>query len=136
MDLYLLSPVHSNVTKKAIEFSGYGSVEGFKWSHKGSHIALNIRPESDSGADVKVHGENIKYRNLWLLDVGQGNLVRLNDEAVDVTDFDWSDDDSEIVYSTQPYADGESADYGQEIKVVNVASKETRLSMKTSQQYL
>lgn len=131
MDLYYVSPLLPNVVKKAIMFSGYGAVEAFKWSHRGSHIVLNIRPESESETDVKVQGGNVKYRNLWLLDVEQGNLNRLLDEAVDVTDFDWNADDSEIVYATQPDADGESADYGQEIKVINVISKEKRFVMKS-----
>lgn len=131
MDLYYVSPSLPNVVKKAIPFSGYGAVEAFKWNHKGSHIALSIRPDSDSGSDVKVHGENLRYRNLWLLDVEQGNIKRLLDEPVDVTEFDWNADDSEIVYATQSDADGESADYGQEIKAVNVSSKESRLLIKS-----
>lgn len=132
IDLYYLSPSQPNVVKKAISVSGYGSIEAFKWNAKGDQIALNVRPE-DSGADIKVHGENVRYRNLWLLDVKSGDFERLNEEDVDVTDFSWNPEGTAIVYSTQQDTEFESADYGLEIKVIDITEKRPKLRVKIDQ---
>lgn len=130
MDLYYLSPLQPNLVKKAISVSGYGPLEAYKWNHKGDQVALNIRRDN-SGADIKVHGENVRYRDLWLLDVKSGDIECLNDEDSDVIDFAWNPEDTMIVYSTQKDTDNESADYGMQIKVIEIKERTPRLQVKT-----
>lgn len=131
MDIYFIPLQNSDLIGKATSTEGYGSVEAFKWNDKGTHIALNIRPKQNPKSDVKVHGENVGYRNLWLLDIENGGLERLNDETADVTSFDWSNDGGEIVYCTQADPEFESADYGQEVKVIDISTKVSKSLAKT-----
>lgn len=84
------------------------TIAKFEFSPDGNFIALLVPSEEEKNPVVDVWNEDWTYTNLRLLDVRSGDIRLISANRLHVFDFSWSEDGSQIAYTTHRSPDIES----------------------------
>ncbi|TPX08572.1 uncharacterized protein E0L32_009911 [Thyridium curvatum] len=110
-------------------------ISNFEFSPDGKFIAYVKTPERSpedkakkkAKDDAVIWGEDWQYARLYLLDVVTGEIDTIFEHEASVGDFSWSDDGSEIAFTTTRTPHAESGWlHGVTISVVSVATRQAR----------